>query len=149
MIMDEKTVLKSLRINYFVSLAAALIVLLAFELGYLEKGALAMAVSPTVMYVIEVVTIMLTVLLIPLAVKGFTNSMSKAGGLPGEEFVKLFLRKSLQRIFLLFIVIIVNEFAYYGLGYNGGLYCGLLGFGSMIYSFPTKMVFEQYSNSEK
>lgn len=145
----DKSILKSLRINYFVSLAAAVVVLLAFELGFLEKGALATVASSTAVYLMQVVTVMLTVLFIPLAIKGFTKSLSKAQNLSKDEFLRLFMKKSLQRIFLLFIVIIVSEFVYYGLGYNGALYCGLLGFGSMIYSFPTRMVLEQFINGEK
>lgn len=147
--MNKDTIIKSLRINYFVSIAAALIVLLAFELGFIEKGTLATAISSTAIYMIEVTAIMLTVLLIPLAIKGFTNSMEKTKGIDEDEFLKLFTKKSLQRIFLLFIVIVMNEFVYYGIGYEGALYCGLLGLGSMIYSFPTKMVLEQLLNGEK
>lgn len=147
--MEKNAIIKSLRINYAVSFAAAIIVLLAFECGFLEKGALLNVVSAGTMYAVEVVTIMVTVLLIPLAVKGFTRSLEKAKTLPVEEFLKVFCKKSLQRIFLLFIVVLVNEFAYYGLNYDGALYCGLLGFGSMIYSFPTRMVLEQYLGGNK
>jgi hypothetical protein len=87
---------------------------------------------------------MLTVVLIPLAIKGFTASLEKSKGLPEADFLNLFCKKSLQRIFLLFIVVVLNEFVYYALGYESALYCGVLGFGAMIYSFPTKMVLEQY-----
>lgn len=146
--MEKNKVLNSLRINYAVSLVAALLVLLAFELDFIEKGALVKVVSSTAMYVMQVVTVMLTVILIPLAIKGFTRSLEKAKGMPEACLINLFCKKSLQRIFLLFIVIIVNEFAYYGLGYDSALYCALLGLGSMIYSFPTRMVLEQYLAAE-
>jgi hypothetical protein len=148
MTMEKKAIIRSLRINYFVSMAAALVVLLAFECGVVEKGALAAVVPSTAMYAVQVATIFLTVLLIPLAIKGFTSSLDKAKGVDEAAFIKLFCKKSLQRIFILFIVVVVNEFVYYGLGYDGALYCGLLGFGSMIYSFPTRMVLEQYLGNE-
>lgn len=143
MIMEKNAVIKSLRINYFVSLVAALLVLMAFELGFIEKGALVNVMSSTGMYIVQVVTVMLTVIFIPWAIKGFTKSMAKAKGMPEADIIKLFGKKGLQRIFLLFVVVLMNEFVYYGLGYESALYCGLLGFGSMIYSFPTKMVLEQ------
>lgn len=83
-------------------------------------------------------------MLIPLAIKGFTNSIAKAGDMDDRSALNLYYKKSLQRISLLFIVIVINEFAYYGVGYEGALYCGLFGYGSMIYSFPTRMVMEQF-----
>lgn len=138
-----------MRINYIVAFIAALAVLLAFELGFVEKGALAKAISSTAMYVLQVVVIMLTVILIPLAMKSFTKSLEKAKKMSEDAFLVVFSKKSLQRIFLLFVVVVVNEFAYYGLDYEGALYCGLLGFGSMIYSFPTRMVLEQFLSDKE
>lgn len=142
--MNKNAIIKSLRISYVVSLIAALAVVLAFEFDLIEEGAFAKLLSSTMVYALQVVTVMLTVILIPLAVKGFTKSLEKAKALSEYKFTKLFFKKSLIRMFLLFIVILVNIFVYYGLGYNGALYCGLFGLGSMIYSFPTKMVFEHY-----
>lgn len=142
--MDKSVILKSLRINYFVALVAALMVPISFELGFIEKGVLVNILSSTGMYVAQVVVIMLTVVLVPLAIKGFTRSLEKARNLPEGDVLKVFSKKSIQRISLLFIVMVVNGFAYYGLDYSEALYCGLFGLGSMIYSFPTKMVLEQY-----
>ena len=142
--MGKNGIIKSLRINYIAAIVSALAVLLAFECGWLEKGALTNVLSSNEMYVVQVVIIMLTIMFIPLAIKGFTRSLEKAKNLSEDAFLVVFCKKSLQRIFLLFLVLVVNEFAYYGLGYDSALYCGLLGLGSMIYSFPTKMVLEQY-----
>ena len=142
--MEKNAIIKSLRINYMVSFVAALAVMLAFESGFIEKGALVKVLSSTAIYVIEVVTVLLTIAFILLAVKGFTSSLEKAKGLSEADFIKMFCKKSLQRIFLLFVVIVVSEFSYYGLGYDAALYCGLMGLGSMIYSFPTRMVLEQF-----
>ena len=141
--MDRGKIIRSLRINYIVSIVAALAVVLAFELGFIEKGAMVNVVSADTMYMIQVTAVMLTIALIPLAIKGFTRAMEKVKGNPEEVVVALFCKKSLQRIFLLFLVVVINEFVYYGLGYDSSLYCCLIGLGSMIYSFPTKMVLEQ------
>lgn len=144
MIMEKKEILKSLRINHLFSLFAAILVIVMFETGPLAKGALASIVPSGGIYVIEVVAVMLTVLLVPLAIKGFTNTLTKNLGRSEEEFLKLFARKGFQRIALLFIALLVNEFVYYGLDYTGSFYCGLLALGSLIYSYPTKMVLEEY-----
>lgn len=142
--MKKNAVLKSLRINYFVTFVALLVLLFSFEFGLIEKDVLMNVVPSSVLYMIQVIAIMLTVILIPLAIKGFTKSMEKARGLSEDAFLKVYCKKNIQRIFLLFVVLVVNIFVYYAFGYNGSLYCILLGFGSMIYSFPTKMVLEQF-----
>lgn len=144
MIMEKKEILKSLRINHLFSLFAAILVIVMFETGLLAKGALASVVPLGGIYVIEVVAVMLTVLLVPLAIKGFTGTLTKNLGCSEEEFLKLFAKKGFQRIALLFVALLVNEFVYYGLDYTGSFYCGLLALGSLIYSYPTKMVLEEY-----
>ncbi len=144
--MGKNSIIRALRINYVAALVAALAVLLAFECGWLAKGVLLETVSSTSIYVAQVAVVMCTVVLIPLAIKGFTRALVKAKGMPEDAFLVVFCKKSLQRIFLLFVVIVLNEFAYYGLAYEGALYCGLLGLGAMIYSYPTKNVLEQYLN---
>lgn len=147
--MEKRAIIKSLRINYVVSFVAALVVLLAFELGFIEKGLLAKTVSSTTLYVMQVATVLLTVSLIPLAIKGFASSLEKAKGQPEADILKLFCKRSLQRIFLLFIVVVFSEIVYYALGYEGALYCGVLGYGFMIYCFPTEMVLDQYLADNK
>ena len=142
--MNKDKILKSLRINYTVAFIATLFVIIAFETGLIPKSLLANIISSTTFYALQVATIILTIILIPLAIKGFTNSIAKAGTMDNDAALNLYCKKSIQRIFLLFIVIIINEFAYYGIGYDGSLYCGLFGFGAMIYSFPTQMVMEQF-----
>lgn len=140
--MQKDRILKSLRVNYAVSFIAALLVVVAFESGYLHKGALLTVLSNTAVYIMQVVTVMLTVILIPLAIKGFSNNLKKAKGVSEREFLKIYSKNTLRRVFLLFIAIIVSEFAYYGLNYEGALYCAILAYGSLIYSYPTKLVLE-------
>ena len=65
--MDRKEILRSLRINHIFSLLAAMLVVVAFETGVLAKGALAAVVPVNGVYAVEVVAVMLTVLLVPLA----------------------------------------------------------------------------------
>lgn len=142
--MNNNEILKSLRINYIFSVLAALMVIVVFETGVVAKGALGSFLSSTWTYILQVTAVMVTVLFIPLAIKGFTSSLSKALGCSDEEFKKLFAKKSIQRIFLIFIALLLNIFIYYGTGYNGSLYCGLFAFGTLLYSYPTKMVLNDY-----
>lgn len=142
--MSKKEILKSLRINHIFSLFAVALVIVAFETGLLVKGALAALMPVNGMYVLEVVVIMSTVLLVPYAIKGFSGALNKALGCSEEDFLKLFARKSLQRIFILFITLLLNTFVYYGVCYDGSLYCGLLSLCALLYSFPAKQVLEGY-----
>lgn len=142
--MSKKEILKSLRINHAFSLFAVALVIVAFETGLLVKGALAALMPVNGMYVLEVVVIMSTVLLVPYAIKGFSGALNKAIGCSEEDFLKLFARKSLQRIFILFITLLMNTFVYYGVCYDGSLYCGLLSLCALLYSFPAKQVLEGY-----
>lgn len=142
--MDDKEILKSLRINYIFSVLAALMVIVVFETGVVTKDALDSLLSSSWTYILQVTAVMVTVLFIPLAIKGFTSSLSKALGCSDDEFRKLFAKKSIQRIFLIFIALLLNIFIYYGIGYNGSLYCGLFAFGALLYSYPTNMVLNDY-----
>lgn len=142
--MNNNEILKSLRINHIFSIIAALMVITVFETGVVAKDTLGNMLSETWTYVLQVSAVMITVLFIPLAIKGFTTSLNKALGCSDEDFIKLFIKKSVQRIFLPFIVLLLNIFVYYGIGYNGSLYCGLFALGTLFYSYPTKMVLNEY-----
>ena len=141
--MNKDNVIKSLKRHYYAMLAVVLATLLVFEFG-LKEGLLIENVSPSALYVIQVFAIMFTVVFIPLAIVGFTKSIEKAMSLPQEAFFLKFLKRGMRRINLLAAVLAVNIVVYYRFGYDGAMYCGLLGLGAMIYSFPTKNVLEQY-----
>ena len=147
--MKKNTIIKSLRINHIVTLLVALAVVLSFECGLLQKGVLLNSVSATATYVIQVAVVMLTVILIPLAIKGFTSALDRAKGMSEDAFLVVFCKKSMQRTLLLFFVMVLSAFAYYALAYDGAMYCGLLGLGFMIYGFPTRMTLEHYLNGEE
>ena len=142
--MNKENILKSLRINYIVAFIATLIIIIAFESGFIAKGALAEIISQTADYIVQVATVMLTVILIPAAIRNFTKAAEKACGMNETDALKLYTKKSMLRIVLLFAVITINSFTYYGAGYEGSLYCSMFGYGAMIYSFPTRMVMEQF-----
>ena len=147
--MNRENVLKSLKFNFATSVFAAIIAVAAFETGFLTKGALAISLTMDDLYYIEVSTIMLTIAIIPFAIKGFSRAMSKGKGLDSNAFLKLYSQKSLLRMFLLFIALVVNIFVYYGIEYNGAMYCAILSFGALIYSYPTGKVLEGYNKSNE
>ena len=145
--MNKENVIKSLRFNFATSVFAALIAIAAFETGYLTKGVLALSLSEEDLYYIEVCTIILTIGIIPFAIKGFSRAMKKASNLDNIAFLKLYSKKSLQCMFLLFISLVINIFVYYGIDYDGAMYCAILSFGALLYSYPTGKIFDEYNNN--
>lgn len=147
--MNRENILKSLKFNFATSIFATIIAIAAFETGYLTKGALAMNLTADDMYYIEVSTIMLTIAIIPFALKGFSRAMKKGSSLENSAFLKLYGKWSLIRIFMLFVALVINIFAYYGLEYNGAMYCAIISFGALIYSYPTGKVLDEYQNGNE
>ena len=147
--MNRANVLKALKFNFATSIFATIIAIAAFETGYLTKGALATNLGEQDLYYIEVCAIMLTMAIIPLALKGFSRAMNKGASLDSNAFLKLYSKKSLTRMFLLFIALIVNIFIYYGVDYNGAMYCAIVSLGALLYSYPTGKVLDEYQNSDK
>ena len=147
--MNRDNVLKGLKFNFATSIFAALIAVATFETGYLTKGALTPFIDEESLYYIEVSAIMLTMAIIPLALKGFSRAMAKGTSLDNMAYLKLYNKKSLQRMFLLFIALVTNIFVYYGTEYDGAMYCAILSFGALLYSYPTGKVLDEYRNKKE
>ena len=95
--MNRENVLKSLKINFATAIFAALMAIAAFETGYITKGALAMLLTESDIYYIEVAGIMLTIAIIPAALKLFSRAMSKA---VKNDMEKGQFMKPIKRLFL-------------------------------------------------
>ena len=147
--MNRDNVLKGLKFNFATSIFAALIAVAAFETGYLTKGALTPFIDEESLYYIEVSAIMLTMAIIPFALKRFSRAMAKGTSLDNMAYLKLYNKKSLQRMFMLFIALVVNIFVYYGTEYDGAMYCAILSFGALLYSYPTGKVLDEYRNKKE
>lgn len=147
--MNTDRIIKSLRLNYYVAFISTLLIIVAFESKHLYKGILRQCLSEDTIYTLEIAAVMLTIGLIPLALKLFSRNLEKAKAKGNAEVMKKFGKMGLLRIALLFIVIVANAFIYYGIGYEGAMYCGLLGYGAMIYSYPTKETLNNYLNKNE
>lgn len=145
--MQKEEAIKKTRIIFWAQaiVSATLAILLQTELA----SSTAIALSPTTLYTIEVAGIMLTICLIPLAIKGFSAQVSKAAKKKIPHFIEYYHSKCNARTSILFMVIMMNIALYYILGRNSGpLYCGLLGVAAAIYSYPTKGTLDNYLNDQ-
>ena len=130
----EETIRKT-RILFWVQTACMACMATLFESGMLAKGSITPA--PTARYIIDVAGVMLTITLIPLALKGFSTLIKREIERKNPHFIEFFHAKSTARLSILFAAIMMNIVLYYGTGNESALYCGILAVGAFIYSYPT------------
>lgn len=106
-----------------------------FECGMLAKGSITL--TPTAKYMIDVTGVMLTIILIPLALKGFSTLIKREIERKNPNFIEFFHAKGTARLSILFAAVMVNIVLYYGTSNESALYCGILAGGAFIYSYPT------------
>ena len=112
-----------------------------FETGILTRGTI--AADATTRYFLDVAGVLLTIGLIPLALKRFSSATSAAKESDDATFAQTYCRESGIRLALLFAVTTTNIGLYYGTGNNGALYCALAGAALYIYSFPRKRTMQR------
>lgn len=140
--MENKNTLKKIRTMWWMQATVVAIVIALFETGFITQGLF--APTPATRYVINVAAIMLTMALIPLAIKGFSTMMRKAKKKKMPHFIDYYRTMSNARISILFTVVMINALLYYGMSNEGALYCGILGLAAAIYSYPTEEVLNIY-----
>lgn len=145
--MQKEEAIKKTRTIYWTQAVVSVVLAALLQAGLIDSTGITMA--PTTLYAIEVAGIMLTICLIPLAIKGFSARVSKAAKRKTPHFIEYYHSKCNARTSILFMVIMMNIALYYILGRSSGpLYCGLLGVAAAIYSYPTKGALENYLNDQ-
>lgn len=145
--MQKEEAIKKTRTIFWAQAVVSVALVALLQTGFIDSTAITMA--PTTLYAIEVASILLTICLIPLAIKGFSAQVSKAAKKKIPHFIEYYHSKCNARTSILFMVIMMNIALYYILGRNSGpLYCGLLGVAAAIYSYPTKGTLDNYLNDQ-
>lgn len=139
--------IKSIRTTFWLQTAIIIAAIILFETGIIAKNSIDL--TPTMQYICEVGGIILTIALIPLAIKGFSAQMRRAAEQKVPHFNEYFRSKCNARLSIIFAVTITNILLYYGTGYNGALYCALFGIAATIYSYPTKETLSNYTLNEE
>ena len=145
--MQKEEVIKKARIAFMAQAAIATLLIVLFETGHIAGNI--PGISPTTRYIAEVAGIMLTIILIPLAIKGFSMQMTRAAKEKTSHFIEYYRAKSNARTTILFLVIMMNTALYYIMDNNSALYCGLLGIAAAIYSYPTQAALDSYCNTQE
>lgn len=117
--------------------AIAGIIALLFEFGPLNG--LAVTDVKTI-YILEVVGVLASLALIPLALRGFKRMVDRLDEreLPEEKIEKIYMTCSWLRLLAFFAVIEFGVVLYYLLSDSIGLYISAIGAICSLFSFPTK-----------
>ena len=133
--MNNNTLGKT-RLLFWVLLLTAAATTILFEAGILTRGTI--DVSDTTRYLLDVTGVLVTICLIPIAIKKFSNATEAAKESDEATFAEAYCRASKIRLMLFFVVMMTNIGLYYGTANNGALYCALIGAALFLYSFPRK-----------
>lgn len=128
--------LKKTRLLFWTLLLIAAVTTILFETGILTRGAI--EVSATTRYLSDVTGVLITLCLIPIAIKKFSNATDAAKKSDEETFAQVYCRASKIRLILFFVVTMTNIGLYYGTANNSAIYCALAGAALFLYSFPRK-----------
>lgn len=133
--MEIKNIVRRLWTEYVAVWALSLGLLVLYEAGVLEEGALAH--DGRICYVLQTASVILTLCLIPVALKMFSQALDKRVRLlPRPEALYSYLRWSEVRLAMLTIVVLVGLSVYYStLSSIGGL-CALVGLLATLFCLP-------------
>lgn len=140
--MNTKKMSAKLMIGWFAIYLIAGITSLLFEFGPLQNLSVT-DVKTT--YILEVVGVLASLALIPLALRGFKKMVDRLDEkeYPEEKIEKIYMTCSWLRLSAFFAVIEFGVLLYYLINDSIGLYIGAIGAICSLFAFPTKAGIEQ------
>lgn len=139
---EVKKMIRHLRIQYLLLWFLAILLCCAYEVGFWEEGVL--VGDSFSEYVLQVLGILLTLLLIPFALKMFRLAIVKrVSNLPFEQAIRSHRRWSEIRLAVFAVVVLVNLSIYYWTLNTIGLLCASIGALASFFCWPS---FEQIKN---
>lgn len=135
--MNTKKMSLRLMIGWVLIYVIAGIIALLFEFGPL-KGLTVTDVKT--IYILEVVGVLASLALIPLALRGFKKMVDRLDerDLPEDKIERIYMTCSWLRLLAFFAVIEFGVVLYYLLSDSIGLYISAIGAICSLFSFPTK-----------
>jgi len=113
------------------------IIALLYELGLLTIGVLT---QPKTIYILEVLGVLFSLALIPLALRGFKKMIDRLDekDYPEERIARIYMTCSWLRLAAFFIVIVAGVWLYYLINDTIGLYIAAIGAICSLFAVPTK-----------
>lgn len=121
-------------IEYTVLWVVAALIVLLFEWGCMEEGAL--AGEPRVTFTLQTAEILLTLALVPLSLKLYAKKLVGLSALPLLQALKAYHRWGMVRLCLLTVVVWGNLVIYYLTLNNIGSLCALIGVAASLFCVP-------------
>jgi len=135
--MNTRKMSLKLMIGWIAIYIVAGVIALLFEFGPLEPGSVTAAKT---IYILEVVGVLASLALIPLALRGFKKMVDRLDEkeYPEEKIERIYMACSWLRLLAFFAVIEFGVLLYYLINDSIGLYIAAIGAICSLFSFPTK-----------
>ena len=132
--MTNKQILLRLRIEYIVYILLALLLVALYELQVFTKGT--MEGHTTAVYVLECIGVLLTVVLVPLALKSFHVALERIAEKEEQEHRRSYVKWNEIRLAMFVVVVLVNISIYYVASSTTCGYCAVIGAIASLFCLP-------------
>lgn len=137
--MDSGKLALKLRLAWIGIYVIAGITILLYETGVLQKGSVT---DNGTIYILQVIAVMVSLAVIPLALRGFKRMMERMEDKPFRKRLGIYMGCSWLRLLAFFLVIEFSVILYYIINDDIGMYCAVIGAICSMFCFPTKNALE-------
>lgn len=134
--MDIKDLVKKLRTVHIAQYISIALIISLFALGILPKGKMP---ESSTLYVIHVALILLTLSLIPLSITGIKKVSEHILSIEDQtEQYTAYWKWAVLRLGACDFILLASIIMYYVAGSQIGMYCAIIAFVCMLYTYPTE-----------
>ena len=135
--MTNKQILRRLRIEYLVFVLLAVLLVVLHETQVLAEGVL--VGKATAVYVAECAGILLTIALIPLALKSYHKALLRMADMDDDAARRRsYVKWNEIRLAMFVVIVLLNTSIYYATLDNMCGYCAIMGMIASFFCWPTK-----------
>lgn len=144
--MDSKKLALRLLAGWIAIYVVAGIIILLFETGVYPKG---LVTDTGTIYVMQVVAVMVSLAMIPIALRGFKKMMDRLEDKPFRKRLGIYMTFSWLRLAAFFLVVEYSVLLYYLINDDIGLYCGVIGAICSMFCIPSGKTLEYETDWEE
>ena len=144
--MDSGKLALKLRLAWIGIYVIAGITILLYETGVLQKGSVT---DNGTIYILQVIAVMVSLAVIPLALRGFKRMMERMEDKPFRKRLGIYMTFSWLRLAAFFLVVEYSVLLYYLINDDIGLYCGVIGAICSMFCIPSRNTLEYETDWEE
>lgn len=137
--MNSKKLALRLMIGWISIFVVAGVTALLYETGVLAKGSVT---EPKTIYILQVVGVLISLAVIPVALRGFKKMSERLEDRPFESQVRIYEAFSWIRLAAFLAVVEYGVLLYYMINDDIGLYCALIGAICSLFCIPQRRAVE-------